>query len=61
MSRGSRGEGGHRRDREERKVPLPIYGFLSLPVLPIPIFAPAMQARGREMVKPSNAISCVRA
>ena len=56
MSRGSRGEGGHRREREERKVPLPIHGFLSLP-----IFAPAMQARGREMVKPSNAISCVRA
>ena len=47
--------------REERKVPLPIHGFLSLPILPIPVFAPAMQAKGREMVKPRNAISCVRA
>ena len=47
--------------REERKAPLPIHGFLSLPIFPIPVFAPAMQAKGREMVKPRNAISCVRA
>ena len=47
--------------REERKVPLPIPGFLSLPIVPIPVFAPAMQAKGREMVKPRNTISCVRA
>jgi len=58
---GSRGEEGHQRGKEERKVPLPIHVFLSLPILPIPVFAPAMEANGREMVKPSNAVSCVRA
>ena len=56
-----RGGGVNGGGREERKVPLPIHGFLSLPILPIPVFAPAMQAKGREMVKPRNAISCVRA
>ena len=35
--------------------------FFPFPILPIPIVAPAMQAKGGEMVKPSNTISCVKA